>query len=55
MNQFEPLYTKAQLIVKSLQNELTDEESIQLNEWIESNDNNNALLNELSNEQTLIS
>ena len=55
MNQFEPLYTKAQLIVKSLQNELTDEESIQLNEWIESNNNNNALFTELSNEQTLIS
>ena len=34
MNQFEPLYTKAALIVKSLQNDLTVQERLSLNEWL---------------------
>jgi ferric-dicitrate binding protein FerR (iron transport regulator) len=55
MNQFEPLYTKAALIVKSLQNDLTNQERLSLNEWLAESDANQALYNELTNETTLAS
>ena len=55
MNQFEPLYTKAELIVKSLQNDLTDQERLSLNEWLAESAANQALYNDLTNEATLAS
>ena len=55
MNQFEPLYTKAALIVKSLQNDLTVQERLTLNEWLAESDANQALYNELTNETALAS
>jgi ferric-dicitrate binding protein FerR (iron transport regulator) len=55
MNQFEPLSSKAALIVKSLQNDLTVQERLSLNEWLAESEANQALYNELTNEATLAS
>lgn len=55
MNQFEPLYTKAELIVKSLQNDLTEQERLSLNEWLMESAGNQVLYNEFTNETTLAS